>query len=80
MGPMARPSCERTSEMKEQALKTGHSEEGCLRQGQNGAVLNGPCGILTKVCYRHFIKTPRNHMNVWYNGHTMSPLNQGIRH
>ena len=24
--------------------------------------------ILTKVCYRHFIKTPRNHINWWVKG------------
>ena len=28
--------------------KTGNSEQGCFRQGKHGAVLNYPCGILTK--------------------------------
>ena len=27
---------------------TGQSEEGCFRQGKKDAVLNDPCGILTK--------------------------------
>ena len=51
--------------LKEQALKTGQSVEGFFRQDKKGAVLNDPCGILTKVCCRHFIKTPRNYINLW---------------
>ncbi len=30
--------------------------------------------ILTKPCYRLFIQTLKNHINLWINGHPMTPL------
>ena len=32
--------------------------------------------FFTKVCYRQFIKTPNNHVKLWENGHTLTPLNR----
>ena len=36
-----------------------------LNRAVKGAILLDLCGILTKVFYGHFIKIPRNHVNLW---------------
>ncbi len=47
-------------------------EQSCFWQGKNCVVLHYHCEILTKVCYRHFIKTLKNQLVE--NGHPMTPL------
>lgn len=49
------------------ALKSqvGRFEQSGFRQAERGAVNNNPCGIWTKVCFRHFISTTKNHIDLW---------------
>lgn len=54
------------------------SEQSRLDRGEKGAVVHYPylCGMLTKAFHRHFIKSPRNRVNLWKRG--MSPLTMAI--
>ncbi len=49
---------------KETCTKTGRCEQSCFWQGKKGVVLHNHWGILTKVCYRHFMKTLNSGSNV----------------
>ncbi len=42
--------------------------QSCFWQGKKGVVLHYHLEILTKLCYRLFIKTLKNHMNLWKMG------------
>jgi len=60
---------------KETCTETGPCEQSCFRQGTKWCwFTHDHWGILTKVYCRHFMKTLKNHTNLWKNRHLMSPL------
>jgi len=59
---------------KETCTKTGRCEQSCFWGGKKCVVLHNHWGILTKVCYKLYMKTLKNHTNLWKNWHPMTPL------
>ncbi len=53
---------------KESCTKTACCVQSCFWQGKKGVVLHYHWEILTKVCYRLFIKTLKYHINLWKMG------------
>ncbi len=53
---------------KDTCTKMGCCVQSCFWQGTKGVVLHYHWEILTKVCYRLFIKTLKNHINLWKMG------------